>query len=44
MEGSSIQKLISINSKLQLILEDGLIIIFQNGLQILIKDKYKSHL
>ena len=44
MEDSKTQNLISINSKSQLTLEDGHIIIFQNGLQILIKDSHKSHL
>jgi hypothetical protein len=44
MEDSKVQKLIIINLKLLQILEDGLIIIFQNGQQILIIDKIKSHL
>ena len=44
MEDSKTQRLILINLKLLLTLEDGLIIIFLNGLQILIIDKIKSHL
>ena len=44
MEDSKVQKLMVINLKLLQILEDGLIIIFQNGQQILIIDKIKSHL
>lgn len=44
MDDSKAQKPIIINSKLLQIRGDGVIIIFQNGLRIIILGKMKSHL